>query len=218
MTAVSIALFLLQQKRSSDHAELLEQAGHLARVLADNSEYGVYTENRDALNGVMNSVAAAQEISYVAVINRTGRELARRQAHLVVPAFAYESLEWLEEGVRYSESRQAETGARYFNIVAPVYGQSSGSADGVFIDPLARTERSVIGYVQIGVNQQKLSERMHEGIVSTAIITGLVVLIGVLLTVFITRRIVAPLSELARATQQISDGNLDYAIQRRRTR
>src|SRR3954465_13646739 len=76
VTAVSIALFLLQQKRSSDHAELLEQAGHPARVLADNSGYGVYRENRDALNGVMNSVAAAQEISYVAVINPNGRELA----------------------------------------------------------------------------------------------------------------------------------------------
>src|SRR3954470_9173232 len=212
VTAVSIALFLLQQKRSHVHAELLEHAVHLARILASNSEYRVHTDNHDALNGVMNSVTAAQEISYVAVLDRAGRELGRRQAELTVPAFAYDSLEWLEEGVRYSERHQAETGARYFNIVAPVYRQSGGTGGGVFIDPLARTERSVIGYVQIGVNQRKLAERMREGILSTALITGLVVLIGVLLTVFITRRIVAPLSELARATEQISDGNLDYGI------
>src|SRR5690242_5019264 len=85
ITSISIALFLLHQKRSRDHAELLEYAGHLARILADNSEYGVYTENRDALNGVMNSVAAAKEISYVVVVNRSGRELARRQVARTVP-------------------------------------------------------------------------------------------------------------------------------------
>src|SRR6185436_18930040 len=96
--AVSIALFLLQQRRSRDHAELLEQAGHLARILADNGQYGVYTQNRDALNAVMNSVAAAPEVSYVVAIDRAGRELARRPGDLAVPAFAYDSLEWLEEG------------------------------------------------------------------------------------------------------------------------
>lgn len=47
VTSISIALFLLHQKRARDHAELLEYAGHLARILADNSEYGAYTENRD---------------------------------------------------------------------------------------------------------------------------------------------------------------------------
>lgn len=35
VASVSIALFLLYQKRSRDHAELLEYAGHLARILAD---------------------------------------------------------------------------------------------------------------------------------------------------------------------------------------
>lgn len=51
----------------------------------------------------MNSVAVAKDISYVVVLNRKGRELARRQGRLPVPAFAYEALERLEEGVRYSE-------------------------------------------------------------------------------------------------------------------
>jgi hypothetical protein len=125
VTSVSIALFLLHQKRSRDHTELLEQAAHLARILADNSEYGVYTENREALNGVMNSVAAAKEISYVVVVNRSGRELARRQVGTTVPAFAYDNLPRLEGSVRYSEPPDPVTNGRYLNIVSPVYGQSA---------------------------------------------------------------------------------------------
>ncbi len=212
ITSVSIALFLLQQKRSRDHAELLEYAGHLARILADNSEYGVYTENREALNGVMNSVAAAKEVSYVVVVNRSGRELARRQGGLTAPPFAYDTLARLEDAVRYSEPRERVTQVSYFNIVAPVYGQAGTTTDGMFIDPLEHTQRSVIGYVQVGVTQQKLNERMREGIVSTAIITSLVVLVGMLLTMLTTRRIVAPLKDLALATQAVSADNLDHEI------
>jgi signal transduction histidine kinase len=215
VTSVSIALFLLHQKRSRDHTELLEQAAHLARILADNSEYGVYTENRDALNGVMNSVAAAKEISYVVVVNRSGRELARRQVARTVPAFAYENLARLEESVRYSEPYDPATNVRYLNIVSPVYGQAAAGANGadaMFIDPLEHNERTVIGYVQLGMTEQNLSERLHEGIFSTAVITSLVVLIGMLVTVIVTRRIVAPLTQLALATQQISAGNLESEI------
>jgi signal transduction histidine kinase/CheY-like chemotaxis protein len=96
-------------------------------------------------------------------------------------------------------------------VVVPVYGQAGGG-DGIFMDPLAKPERSVIGYVQLGMTQTELTERMREGIISTAIITSLVVLIGVVLTVLITRRIIGPLSQLATATHEISAGNLDYRI------
>ena len=40
VTSVSIALFLLAQKRARDHTQRLEQAGNLARILADSGEYG----------------------------------------------------------------------------------------------------------------------------------------------------------------------------------
>jgi signal transduction histidine kinase/DNA-binding response OmpR family regulator len=212
ITSISIALFLLHQKRSRDHAELLEYAGHLARILADNSEYGVYTENRDALSRVISSLALAKDVSYVVVMNRAGREFVRREGKLSAPAFAYDSLERLEEGVRYSEPNEPVARTRYFNIVAPVYGQSRAAADSMVIDPLEHSERSIVGYVQIGVGQHKLSERMREGIVSTAIITSLVVLMGMLVTLLVTRRIVAPLQQLALATREISAGNLDYEI------
>jgi PAS domain S-box-containing protein len=212
MTAVGIALLLLEQKRARDTTQLLEQAGHLARILADNSEYGVYTESREALTGIINSVAATRDIAYLAVRSRDGRELARREVTAAVPEFTSEALRPLDSGLRYSESRDRKSGERYFNVVVPIYGGGDSHADAMFIDPLQRAERRVMGFVQLGVSQRALAERLREGVMSTALITGVVVLIAMLITVFVTRRIVAPLKELALATRHVGEGRLDQEI------
>jgi PAS domain S-box-containing protein len=212
ITSVSIALFLLEQKRSRDHTQLLEQAGRLARILADSSEFGVYTESQQALTGIINSVAASSDVAYVIVLNRDGRQLARRAGGVAVPPFDYAALLPLENGLRYAEWRDEATGDLYFNMAAPVFGQTKGSRDAMFMDPLENAEREVIGFVQLGVSQHGLAERMRTGVISTAIITGLVVLIGMVVTVLITRQIVAPVQQLALATRAISDGYFDQDI------
>ena len=212
ITSVSIALFLLEQKRSRDHVQLLEQAGRLTRILADSGEFGVYTNSQQALTGIINSVAASSDIAYVAVLDRDGRELARHVGRMAVPPFDYVNLLPLEDGLRYEERRDQATGDLYFNMAAPVFGRAKRRGDAMYIDPLEHTGREIIGYVQLGVSQQALAERMRTGVISTAVITGLVVLIGMVVTVLITRQIVAPVQQLAIATRAISDGRFDQDI------
>jgi len=54
---------------------------------------------------------------------------------------------------------------------------------------------------------------LHQTIVSAAIVAGLVLLAGVLFTLFMTQRIVAPLKQLAIGMGRISAGNLDHTVQ-----
>jgi PAS domain S-box-containing protein len=212
ITSVSIALFLLEQKRSAEHTQLLEQAGRLARILADSSELGVQAESQQALRGIINSVVASNDVGYVAVLNRGGRELARSTGRMAAPPFDYAALQPLDDGVRYAEKRDQATGHLYFNVAAPVFGRAKRGDDGMRIDPSEQAGREIIGYVQLGVSQHGLAERMRTGVISTAIITGLVVLIGMVVTVPITRQIVAPVRQLALATRAISDGRFDQDI------
>jgi len=212
ITSVSIALFLLEQKRSRDHTQLLEQAGRLTRILADSGKFGVYTESQQALTGIITSVAASSDIAYVVVLDRDGRELGRRAGRMAVPSFDYAALLPLEDGLRYEQRRDKATGDLYFNMAAPVFGRAKPNGHAMFTDPLEHTEREIIGYVQLGVSQHGLAERMRTGVISTAVITGLVVLIGMLVTVLITRQIVAPVQQLALATRAISDGHFDQDI------
>ena len=54
---------------------------------------------------------------------------------------------------------------------------------------------------------------LHQTIVSAAIVAVLVILAGVVFTLFMTQRIVAPLKQLAIGMRRISAGNLDHTVQ-----
>ena len=212
LTSGSIAFFILKQGQSREYAALLDSAAKLSRVLSSSCEYGVYTESPQVLARAIAGVTPWQEVSYVAVFSRDGRELARQKGTIAIPPREAPGLKALDADMRYEDRLDERTGDRYFNIVASVHGQPHDAGDGLFVDPLAPAQKDVIGYVQLGVTQRLLAERLTESIVSTAIITGLVACLGILVTMLVTRRMVWPLKQLAQATHDVSAANLDKTI------
>ena len=69
-----------------------------------------------------------------------------------------------------------------------------------------------IGHVRLGLSQAGIKERTSHFILSTAIITSLLVLAGIFLTFFLTRRITSPASRLKQASQEIAEGKFTSTI------
>jgi methyl-accepting chemotaxis protein len=172
-------------------------------MVAQNSEYGVYTENEEALRQIVDSLAFDENIAYVAMLNQDIRPVVTKmlQPTLSLPPF------------QRARSLRVTEGPAYIDIVVPVVSQMKGAPAG----PLADSDKSgeqpkTIGYVQLILTKQHLREQIQEFLNSIVLCTSVFVLVGVALTLLMTRRMTSPIKTLASIAHEISHGNFDHHI------
>jgi len=76
VTAVGICLYTIRSEMANYYQELLNHGITIAETASRNSEDGIYTEDRDALQRVLQWLSKDADIAYVAVLNAGGRILA----------------------------------------------------------------------------------------------------------------------------------------------
>src|SRR5437870_1885933 len=74
-TSFGIATFVTYRGRANGHERLVRKGITTASMVAQNSEYGIYAEDPDNLKQIVRSLAADEDIAFVAIFNREMREL-----------------------------------------------------------------------------------------------------------------------------------------------
>jgi two-component system, sensor histidine kinase and response regulator len=214
ITALGFAFFATRQETLSQHARLLHYGESLVRMVSENCEYAIYTENPAALNQVAASLSSIPDISYV-VIWGAGHTVLLKMAFVTqtqLPDFEY--LPEDSEHPTFREFTNVDTGHPCVDIIAPVLASPAGEDLGIPApEPQSsRTERLPVGYVQIGIDMTTLQEQLRAFLVSTSIFTLAIILLGVGITFAMTRRIASPIRQLAGITREISQGKIDQAV------
>lgn len=216
VTALGIALFVVRQERINTSRALVNHGRSVAAMVAQNSEYGIYTENEAFLSQIIDSLAVDAEIAYVTILHRDRRVLVSRtlQAGVQIPTTLYPQQEpMLPRSIREAEFRNAADGELYFDILTPVVSQAKSETTDVLSRLAPHAEQSqLIGYVQLGLTQRGLRSHIQHFLVSTVLFTSALVFVGVLLSLFLTRRITSPLHTLAQVALAISEGQFDHQI------
>src|SRR5262245_46320226 len=78
VTALGIALFVVRQERINTSRALVNHGRSVAAMVAQNSEYGIYTENEAFLSQIIDSLAVDAEIAYVTILHRDRHVLVSR--------------------------------------------------------------------------------------------------------------------------------------------
>ena len=119
----------------------------------------------------------------------------------------------LPQSMRETEFRNEANGELYFDILTPVVSQARSAATEALSRLAPHAEQSqIIGYVQLGLTQQGLRSHIRHFLVSTVLFTSALVFVGVLRSLFLTRRITSPLHTLAQVALAISKGQFDHQI------
>jgi signal transduction histidine kinase len=213
VTSLGIAGYILWRDVSTQYDDLLDHGQSIAEILAQNSEYGIYTEDQDYLANLLESALSDDYVAYAAVYNDKHRVLISKGRD---PSLLFED-------IAYSTGRNIRTrntekhlvteidGKKYTDILAPVVispenifnGTDSDGDDG---------EEKIIGYVQLGLSHRELEMRIRNFLRSSILFTLFVLLIGCAVTIALTRQIVSPISKLAMVATDVSDGNFDHHI------
>ncbi|MGH7528157.1 MAG: response regulator [Gemmatimonadales bacterium] len=200
----------------ADSFERLSRKGEtLTHMVAQNSEFAVYTQNAEALRQIAQSLRADSEVAYVRFVAADGRLLYEES---LLPGITLPPSPAVGQprGLASQQLRTASTlgGPRVVEVVVGVGGASSGAADLLSGDVMHEgTSGRAAGLVQLGVSEELTRRELH-GFLTDAVLAALVViLIGVLLANLLVRRISAPIGSLVVATQAVARGQLEVRIE-----
>jgi signal transduction histidine kinase/CheY-like chemotaxis protein len=210
-TAVSIGTFVIYRDGASNREELLRHGEMTAAMVARNSEYGIYTEDQESLRQILESLRADVDIAYAALLNAELRPLARdaRTPGLEIPA----ARPLPPSAALREEFQSSHDKKTYLSIVMPVMSLEAHRPEALFPDRTREGRGTrVIGYVQLGLSQERMHGEAKAFLLSTTFFTAALVLVGVVLTVLFTRRIASPIQELVRVTNGIAEGRLEERV------
>lgn len=210
---VSIAGFLIHREVTTRYQDLVNRGLTIAGMVAQSSEYAVYTENQEALRRNVAGLQATPEIAYVAILNPTKHVLLEQtfSTSVSVPTPPLEpaslSAEPLHQEVR------TVSGDRYINIVAPVLSRTTSSSDPLSLESANVSSTSaVIGYVRIVLSEQELRASLQHFVVVAGVMVGVVLAIDLLLALVLTRMITKPILSLMETTGRIAEGQFEVDV------
>ena len=207
---------LLVYREAAEHrADLLRNGVVLANIIAANSEYGVYTENTAALAQIARSLKTSNVI-FIRFLDKNGKVLLEdtlRPVDLVMPSIPEHENKAGDTGPWHTVFTGNAGQGQFLSFLAVVRGASAVDPTLMFQEIVDAQDRSArLGYVQIGLSEEGVRKKIMETLLSTVYYTALLILLGVAVTFWMTRRITSPIQQLVEATRAVADGRFEHRI------
>lgn len=180
----------------------------LAMMLAETSEYAVFTHQRELLEHQLERLRNVKDLAYVIVADAEGQTLARIMVNAEdqdletpspgqpLPSF----WQW------WSESQQQRT----LEVVQPIVSAGFLYEDALFLQ--TPTVNSVIGEVRLAMSLKDFIEVVRHAVNLGLIVVAAILLIGLSISLTLTARITSPLKRLGAAAHDLIEGRIHPVI------
>ena len=212
LTTLLVLTIAVTRTITDSYQRLSRKGDTLAQMVAQNSEFAVYTQDVEALRKITQGLRADAEVAYVRFIAADGRTLLQE---VLLPDVTFPSAPAgpgrpAPEGERRSADG---TGPRIIDVAAKV-GGSAGGGDLLSGDVMGQASPSrTAGLVQLGLSEEATRQEL-KGLLNEAVLVALaVILLGFLLSNVLIRRISRRSGALVGATQAVARGQLDVEDQ-----
>jgi signal transduction histidine kinase/DNA-binding response OmpR family regulator/HPt (histidine-containing phosphotransfer) domain-containing protein len=214
LTAIGIATFVVHREITTRYQDLVNTGLTTAAMIAQNSEYAVYTENQDAVRRVVGGLQALPDIAYAAVLGKDRRALLEETwgAKIAIPTGLRTRLP-AAGGLLFEEVAIQPGHPSYIDILVPVVSRPVSAADPLFLESNASSApAAVIGYIQLGLSQERLQKNLQQFVLITGFVIGVVLVVGLSMSLILTRSITKPILALVEAAGHIAEGRLDVDV------
>ncbi|MFN7956279.1 MAG: response regulator [bacterium] len=215
VSSAGIAAFAGYRTWSEARTALELRGRELARGMSSESQYAIYTRAPDELARIVGSVADSADVAFVRILDARQQPLAEKTVAGSMPPPALDTATLPSDGKglvarRITGSRDGQT---YVEVVAAVTRSAPiAPADLMFARDPDEMATGPLGFVQVGLSQKGMTERVRGFVAATLVATGSLVLVGVLATLYFTRYLVRPISALARVTGEIAEGDFEQSV------
>lgn len=226
-----LSWYFIQRQAESMRRTLLDTGTILVKNLAHNSRYAAITEDKPALDQLIDGVMADEQVVYAVIMGQNGevlasntkgtltaeKGLARTRERELYPdpglakgRLAAESAEPFISELRVGSGNPLEV---VYDFAVPIRRRSQPSLVAPFaLDPRETAESQpgpkVLAVVQVGISQAKMEQTLRSAVWDVARITLLIILVGIAATVLLADRIITPLKRLASMAERVAGGDL----------
>ncbi|HUH95698.1 MAG TPA: EAL domain-containing protein [Casimicrobiaceae bacterium] len=203
VTALLVSGFLVIQQLRDEQGRLRTQGLAVAAMLAEVADEAITTKDMTSVAPVLDGLASDRDITYAAIFDADGNALITRgYAGASMPAGAM-----IHPAPGQVSAVQSDTvEGRYLDVVVPVYtpprivGRQSNEA------------RPIVGYARLGMSFDRAWARLRLNLIGAFSVVAVVVILAIVITLLLTRRLVAPIRQLMRAARAVGAGKLDVYV------
>ncbi len=221
LTALVLSGYYLWQQWQGESRELKQRAETVLAVLADLTEFGVYTSDRASVEQALAGLASDPDVAYAIVLDPRMRPIAERRFGA---APGGEQIPPLPDGIVAPQTGEARElapvigGRRFLELIAPIGAAPTGTARAIgdaAAEGVARPtgiEQGPIGYVRLGMSYARQRDAMLAQALGTLTVVLLLTVVAVIASLLLTRKLVAPMRRLMRAARAVGAGRLDVYV------
>jgi signal transduction histidine kinase len=227
LTSITLGWFFNQYGVGLTKGGLIDRGRSLARNLAYNSEYGVLIGSEYILAQLVEGVIREEDVLYAVVQNEEGQVVAgahAAQLKQMPPRTAerrvLEGMAWMDP---LTQAFQFISGGEViYEITHPIKTKQvkrEREEIGLTLEETlgrggaSESERTIgLAAVGMSLSLQRVNERIINIYRNIAFLTGLVILAGIGVTVFLVRIIAGPVKQLAVAAKRIAEGDLSSHV------
>lgn len=216
------AYFNVKSQSNSLLSEVERHANQLGETVISSTRFDMMLNQRDRIQQTINSIGTQPQIRDVRIINKFGEiiyssdslninELVDKKAESCYACHAEdEPLEHISITERTRIFRVHPDSNRVLGIITPIYTEKScWQAECHEHDP----DQKVLGVLDVSISLAEVDAEISKrewSIVIFAVIA--IVGLGLLIAFFVHKWVSNPVKDLLNATQQVSQGNLNYTI------
>lgn len=197
-----IGLTLFIGLKNSFEGQLEKRGLALANGIAGFGALAVSVEDRAALEQMILGPSHELDVAYIAVLNQEGKVIIhsdeRENGKMLKDPLTVQALTTLQPTVY----RYQNTSGRYFDVVAPVHLGAMQSHDG-----------KKVGLVRVGLSLTGIESEMRRLLLVTFSLLGVLIGIGIFVSLVLTRIITAPLEQMAGLAVKIADGDFRQPVE-----
>ena len=227
LTAIATTGFYVWQQWRDETTDLRQRSASALMMLAELSEFGLYTGNRTYLQAILENLSAEGDIAYAVIVDRQGDAVAtRRIADTIGPSGPPPAPADAPLPVAGTTTTAEVTirGRRYVEFIAPVsstriatamgldQGPPEPAVDATAAAPAAPAAATPLGYVRLGLTFERQQQQFRKHFVGALSVIALLIGLTIGATFLLTRALVAPMHRLMRAARAVGAGKLDVFV------
>ncbi len=224
LTAIATTGFHLWQQWRDDSTELRQRGATALTMLAELSEFGLYTNNRAYLDAILDSLSAEGDLAYAVVVDARREPVATRR---IADSLGAEEPPAMPAEVQLpavgttASADLTVRGQRYVELIAPVGGTKTAMAMALAQNPvdaaaggpgMVPPSAAPIGYVRLGMTFDRLQQQFRRHLVGALSVVASLIVLTIGATFLLTRGLVAPMHRLMRAARAVGSGKLDVYV------
>jgi two-component system NtrC family sensor kinase len=216
------AYFNIKSQSNSLISEVERHANQLGETVISSTRFDMMLNQRDRIQQTINSIGTQPQIRDVRIINKIGEiiyssdpnninKMVDKRAESCYACHAEDKpLEQISITERTRIFRIHPDSNRVIGIITPIYNEKSCWQADCHAHP---QNQKVLGVLDVSISLAEVDKAIiirEWEIVIFAIVA--IISVGLLIAFFVRRWVSNPVNDLLNATQQVSQGNLNYAV------